>query len=269
MDADQFAHMIRHAAAQGGDITPFRYGHVASYDPTQHRVQCIVPSMTDQDGTPLLSPWMPLGTPFSGNGFGVQVILQGGASATNPTAGEQVLISVFDRQRGVSAVPCMFYHGTAKPPATNLPTVKEGYTGAADPVLPGDVIISAPPATTGGANSFIRIRQSGAIQIWSAGLVTADIIGGLTATLNTGDLNVTLKKGNAAVNVTGTVTLMATGVVTILGSAVKIGAAATAAFLALCTTAFQAVFNTHTHPNGGVPAPQAGANTVTTVLTAE
>lgn len=177
MNADEFTHMIRHAAIRGGDVTPFRYGHIASYDPTQHRVRCIIPSMTDQDGNPLLSPWMPMGTLSAGAGYGMQVIYQGGASIANPTAGEQVMIAIFDRQRGVAAVPCMFYHAARPPPATNLPGVADGYTTGADPCVVGDVVISAPPKTDGGVNTFIRIRTSGAIEIWCGTQLTAHVIG--------------------------------------------------------------------------------------------
>ncbi len=217
MSADQLTHMLRHVASQGGDITPFRYGHIASYDPLQHRVRCIIPSMTDQDGTPLLSPWMPMGTLNAGNGYGVQVVYQGGATVDNPTAGEQVLIAVFDRQRGVSAVPCMFYHGNAPPPATNLPTTRDGFGSNAAAATPGDVIISAPPATEGGANSFVRLRQSGVIEIWSAGATNIDVIGDVNITTETGNATVTAANGNATVMaVNGNATVSApTGEVTL------------------------------------------------------
>jgi hypothetical protein len=214
MFADQFAHAIRHLTAQQGDQRPFLYGHIASYDPKLHRVRCIIPSMTDQDGTPLLSPWMPMGTlAASGGGAGIQIIYQGGASVSNPNAGEQVMIAMFDRNRGVAAVPAVFFHSTNPPPSTNLPTTDDGYSSAASPVAPNDIIISAPSATAGGANSFIRIRQNGAIETWCAGPMTANVIGDVTIN-NSGNVNVTTK-GTVSVIADGDATTTTKGSATI------------------------------------------------------
>lgn len=262
--------MIRHVASQGGEQTPFRYGHIATYDPALHRVRCIIPSMNDQDGNPLLSPWMPLGTLSAGAGSGIQVFYEGGATITNPTGGEQVLIATFDRQRGVSAVPVVFFHSNNLPPSTNLPTMADGYSAAANKSAPGDVIISTASATEGGANSFIRMRKDGTIQIWSAGQVSANIIGGLTAVVNTGDVALTVAKGNVNTTVSaGDATITASGTVSILASAIRLGAAAADALLQLCNTRLLQAFNAHTHPNGGVPNPQAPPAALTTTLTAE
>lgn len=270
MSLDQFAHMLRHTASQGGDIKPHVYGHIASYDPDQHRVRCIIPSMTDQDGNPLLSPWMPMGTMSAGAGYGIQVIYQGGATAQNPTSGEQVQINLFDKQRGVSAVPCTYFHATNKPPATNLPTTDDGYSAAADQVAAGDIIISAPPAQSGGANSFVRVRKNGQIQIWSAGLVSADVIGGLTATINTGDANITIAKGDATLTATqGNVTVQSAQTVNILSAAIRLGANLADNLLRLCKDNFRTIYNAHTHPNNGFPVPLADDTTVTSIVTAE
>lgn len=270
MRADELGHMIRHAATADGDVMPFRYGHIATYDPDQHRVRCIIPSMTDQDGNPLLSSWMPMGTLSAGDGFGVQIIYEGGATIDNPTAGEQVLIGVFDKRRGVAAVSSTFFHTNSPPPSTNLPTTDDGYSAAADKAVPGDVIISAPSAKQGGANTFIRLRKSGALQIWSAGLVSADVIGGFTATINTGDANVTVAKGDATLTVAqGNATLQAAQTVNIIGAAIRFSSAVTDALHTLATDVFQTFYNRHTHPNGGFPNPQADASTMTSIVTAE
>lgn len=267
---DQFAHMIRHVATQGGEIKPHVYGHIASYDPMGHRVRCIIPSMMDDDGNPLLSPWMPMGTISAGNGYGIQVIYQGGATADNPTAGEQVQINLFDKQRGVSAVPCSYFHANSPPPATNLPTTDDGYGAAADAAVAGDVIISAPSAQAGGPNSFLRMRKDGEIQVWSAGMVTADVIGGITVTVNTGDANITLAQGDATVTATqGNVTVQAAQTVSIIAAAIRFSSAVGDALHTLCTDVFQAAYNRHTHPTNGFPDPQADTTTMTTVVTAE
>jgi phage terminase large subunit-like protein len=262
LSADELLHIIRHAASGLGEPQPFRYGYISTYDATQHRVRCIIPSMTDQDGTPLLSPWMPLGTPYAANGAGIQVIYHGGATETNPTAGEQCLIALFDPRRGVSAVPCTFFHANAPPPATNLPSQQDGYPADASPNAGGDIIISALPANSGGANSVVRIRQSGNIEIWCAGQTVATVIGDLDLTTTTGNVNVTVSKGNATVSAMN-------GTVNIIGSAIRLSKAVGDALQALCNATFQTVFNAHVHGTSPPPTPQAGANTVTTVLTAE
>lgn len=176
--ADELGHLIRQAAQQANiDYRPHLYGHIASYDPMLHRVRCIVPSMTDENGSPLLTPWMPMGTTSSGDGYGIQVVYKGGASVANPTAGEQVLISLFDKVRGVSAVPCMFYHNNARPPATNLPTQSDGFDSDAVPIAAGDVIISNPPQTDGGVNTNIRLRASGDIEMWGSNNLITNVLG--------------------------------------------------------------------------------------------
>lgn len=254
MSGDQLVHMLRHVSSQGGDLVPFRYGHVANYDPTQHRARVIIPSMTDDTGQPLLSGWMPVSTMSSGVGYGVQVILQGGATADNPTGGEQVLVGVFDRQRGVAAVLAQFYHGNAPPPATNLPTQKDGFGSDATAAVPGDVIISAPPATSGGANSFVRLRQSGVIEIWAAGAVNADVQGPV----------------NIVAEGTNPITIQAAGgVVNILGAAVRLGRAATDTLKQLLTIDFWTNFNVHTHGAGPVPDQPATQAMLTQTTTAE
>jgi hypothetical protein len=233
MSADQLVHMMRQAVTQP-EPTPFRYGHIASYDPSTHRVRCIIPSLTDEDGNPTLSPWMPMGTMSAGNGYGVQVIYQGGATVDNPTAGEQVLIATFDRQRGVSAVPCMFYGGGISPPNVDLPQQSDGFASSATAGAPGDVIITAPPATAGGANSVIRLRQNGDVEIWAAGKLTANVVGdsnltvgGNTTTTVTGNANV-ITNGNANVTAQGTIDLNAptvncSGTVNAMGDVVASG----------------------------------------------
>lgn len=258
MLGDELVHLVRQAASQGGDIKPFLYGHIASYDPTQHRVRCIIPSMTDQDGNPTLSPWLPMMSSSTGNGYGAQYIPFGGATADNPTNGEQVIIGMFDRQRGVGAVMGMLYHGTNPPPATDLPKQSDGFTANAAANAPGDFIISAPPASAGAANSFIRMRQNGNIEIWSAAQISINTIG--DSNLNVG--------GNINATVTGNATVTA-ATVTIVGATIMLTKAVGDALHTLCTDLFQALFNTHTHDEGGPPDQQSTVAQMTTVLTAE
>lgn len=271
MDITAFTHMIRHAASQGDIAKPFFYGHISVYDATQHRVRCIIPSMTDEDGSPLLSPWMPLGTLSSGTGYGIQIVPYGGASASNPTAGEQVLIAFFERQHGVSAVPCMFYHGTFRPPSTNLPVDPPNeYNIGAEPVVPGDVIIATKAVQPGMPNSFFRMRQNGNIEIWAAGTLMADVIGNINLTSNGGDLSIDLQQGNATVNVeNGNATVKASGTIDIIAGAIRLCTSIGDDLFRLCTDRFRTIFNGHTHPNNGFPVPQADDTTVTSIVTAE
>ena len=155
MLADELMHTIKQLVAQAlVDQRPFVYGHISSYDPNGHRVKCIIPSMTDENGVPLLSPWMPMGSLSAGAGYGVQVIYQGGATAQNPTGGEQVLVGLFDRARGVSAVPALFFNNENQPPATNLPS-------GASPAVPGDVLISNPSGRSCGCTPMATLSISG------------------------------------------------------------------------------------------------------------
>ena len=159
MLADELMHTIKQLVAQAlVDQRPFVYGHISSYDPNGHRVKCIIPSMTDENGVPLLSPWMPMGSLSAGAGYGVQVIYQGGATAQNPTGGEQVLVGLFDRARGVSAVPALFFNNENQPPATNLPS-------GASPAVPGDVLISNP------SGSLLRLHANGDLEYIGTGKV--------------------------------------------------------------------------------------------------
>lgn len=239
MISDELVHAIRHVVAQAApEHRPFVYGHIASYDPSRHRVRCILPSMQDDQGLPLLSPWMPMGSLSAGAGYGIQIAYRGGATVENPTAGEQVLIGLFDQRQGVSAVPAMHFHDNALPPATALPQ-------DAPPVSPGDVFVSNPSKT------MIRIHANGDFEIFG----TAKLIGTFA--------------GDASITTNGNATVTAQGKATVIAPLIEMTKAAGDALMALCTDAFRAVYNAHTHPNSGPPSPQATAATVTSILKAE
>lgn len=198
--ADELVHLFRQAAQQGVlEYRPHIYGHIASYDPLKHRVRCIVPSLTDEDGTPLLTPWMPMGTLSAGDGYGIQVVYKGGANADNPTAGEQVEISLYDRVRGVAAATSVFHHATTPPPATNLPKKDDGYPDDAAAIAGGDVIISTDSPTKGAANTFMRFRANGDLEVWGCTVLNANILGDINATTVNGNINATASKGDVSV----------------------------------------------------------------------
>ena len=94
LDWGEIGHLIKQIVAQTViDQHTFRFGYISNYDPATHRVRCLIPSMRDDDGTPNLSPWMPLGSPFVGaNGAGIQWVPKASATVENPTGGEQCMI---------------------------------------------------------------------------------------------------------------------------------------------------------------------------------
>jgi len=119
--ADEFLHNMKMAAQQqSGDYSPFVYGHIASYDAATHRVKLILPSVRDEDGTPVTTAWMPLGTGAAGQGWGIQIAPMGGATTENPTGGELCVVQRLDRTWGVQAVACQIFNQVNAPPFPNL-----------------------------------------------------------------------------------------------------------------------------------------------------
>jgi uncharacterized protein involved in type VI secretion and phage assembly len=147
---DEMTHLIKLLSAQQDTTYPqAAKGYIATYDPKLHRVKVIIPSLRGDDDTPVLSPWIPLGSAVASNGWGMQWVPKGGATLQNPTAGEQVQVGFFDRTIGVAAVACTFYSQTNLPPATNS-NVTLG---------PGDQILLSPEG------SFIHLLNSGDIDV--------------------------------------------------------------------------------------------------------
>lgn len=120
----ELAAVIKHLAEQqthGFRVTV--YGHVASYDPKTGRVRVVIPSHTDGDSPDagfVLSSWMPLGSGFAGNGYGIQVAPKGGATTQNPTGGELCSVTYTERHYGVMAQAVMVYNQKNKVPNQKL-----------------------------------------------------------------------------------------------------------------------------------------------------
>lgn len=239
MIGDELSHIIKQMANQAQpDPRPFVYGHISVYDPTKHRARCIVPSLTDENGQALLSPWIPMGTLSSGGGFGLQIIPAGGATAQNPTAGEQVLIGLFDRQRGVAAIPCMFFSGAHTPPSESLPQ-------GAPPVAAGDVLLS------NNSKTLLRIHPNGDFEIYGTAKLTANV------------------QGDATITTQGNATVQASGTASVIAPVIKLAKAAADALQTLCTRALHDWCITHVHGNSGPPSTAMPANSLTTVVQAE
>lgn len=121
MSADELLHTIKLSAQQGvGQIRGVLYGHISVYDPGEHRVKCIIPSMTGSGGNPVQTPWMPLGSIWVGDGWGIQMAPKGGANFANPTDGERVRILIFDRNYGAAAVAEFDFTQKQLPPDQTL-----------------------------------------------------------------------------------------------------------------------------------------------------
>lgn len=127
MSADELLHQIKHAASQqSGDDVPVAFGHIASYDPKLHRVRLIIPSWRDEAGNPVLTPWMPITTAWSGSGFGMQFAPVGGATQEKPTQGEPCVMSVIRRNQGLSVQAGLFFNQANEAP---FPDLKPGEGG--------------------------------------------------------------------------------------------------------------------------------------------
>lgn len=155
VDIDELTHVIKQIVLQQMENSnSFWRGHISTYDPIGHKVRVIIPSLRDQFNNPVLSDWMPLGTQQAGGGYGIQVAPKGGASANNPTAGEQVLVGVFSPNVGIAAVPCQFYTDQQLPPGAALQS-------SAKPLLGGEVVFQGP------SGSYIRMHQDGLVEAYS------------------------------------------------------------------------------------------------------
>jgi len=168
MSAEQVFHQVKQLAAQQDiDQRFFVFGHVAQYDTSRHMVQVIVPSWRDGQGRPAQTGWIQLGSPGIGNGFGLQIAPVGGATFANPTAGEQVLVELVDRVRGVAVSATLLYSNAMLPPSTALAT----------PLAPGEAVLRHQ------SGSFVRLYANGDVEVNAAGNLIAVAGADLTATV--------------------------------------------------------------------------------------
>ena len=149
MIMDEFLHLVKHAAGQQQqDYRPFMRGIIQSYDPSTQRVKVTIPCLADENGNPTLSPWMPLGSPWAGNGFGMQVA---------PLGGEEVIVDLIERGRGVTACAYMVFNNTHLPP-------QQGLSG-------GEAIIQH------SSGSFVRFFADGSVFIHAVKTYAWDVDG--------------------------------------------------------------------------------------------
>lgn len=154
-ETDELIHSIMHVAQlQAGVHLPVLYAHVSDYDQSFNRVRVMIPAWGDGTGAPLLTGWIPLQSPMVGNKAGFQYCMKGGASFTNPTAGELVELLVMDESNGAYIAASPVYTTKMVPPAVILP----------DTMNPGELLVAHESGT------FIYMQQGGGLQFQSSKL---------------------------------------------------------------------------------------------------
>jgi len=86
------------------------WGYVANYDPATNQVQVTLPSYQQgwvpnnaAQNAPLVSPWMPLGTPYAGKSYGFECY---------PDLNVPCLVLVIDEATGSSLSAVLFHNNT-------------------------------------------------------------------------------------------------------------------------------------------------------------
>jgi phage gp45-like len=265
--ANEFLHNVKFAAQQQTeDYAPFVYGHIASYDPLTHRVRLILPSIRNEDGTPVLTSWMPLGS-MGGAGWGIQIAPMGGATQQNPTQGELCIVQRLDRTQGIQVCASMIWNQVNQPPFTTL--------------QPGEIGLQSQ------SGSSLKMTNDKNVTVTSGAKLNMTVTGdinittqGKTTVTSTGDLGITTQgsttinsTGNCTLNSSGNLTLAALGSLAITATSAAIGAVGGTVHK-LVTDAFEALFNAHVH--SGVPGGDTGPPTVamtsaqlTTIMSAQ
>jgi hypothetical protein len=145
---DEFLHLLtHHTHRERGNLVFVAYGHIAQYHPTTGAVKVVLPVHRDLTDTPMMTPWIPLGSLWVGNGFGIQVYPHGGATLQNPTAGEQCIVLAIEQDIGVSVVACLCYTDAMRPPGG---------------IQPGEVLVQHESGTK------LYFHQSGELEIVAA-----------------------------------------------------------------------------------------------------
>jgi len=204
---DELAHLIKqNAAMQQASFQPFAFAHIATFDPATNRVKVVVPSLRDSDTAPTMSGWIPMLAQSAGGGYGVQIIPYGGATATNPTGGEQVVIGLFRNINGVPSISAVCLGLTF-----NVPNAPPDVT-IEPPPQPGDVVIFTR------SGSYLRVQSTGEIDV-NAQAVGANITAqGTVNVTSTGNTTIAAQ-GNTSLSAAGTVTVTGTAGIDIISSA--------------------------------------------------
>jgi hypothetical protein len=104
----EFFQVMRRNAAQGMATQSFAaLGEVSEYDPTEHSARFVLPMYLDNDGQPIETAKIPLGSPFTGVGTGIQFPIKNGA---------QALLIFADERRMLPVAATFLYNGVETPP---------------------------------------------------------------------------------------------------------------------------------------------------------
>ncbi len=126
-DYEEISHLISlHAKQQTAGFVPFAIGHVIAYDPSTHSVQLALPGFPVVDpvsgnatGGYSLSPWVQLGSPWVGNGWGFQTAPEVGSSES-PFSGTQCALVIEQRVSSMGVAGYLLYNSNALPPDKTL-----------------------------------------------------------------------------------------------------------------------------------------------------
>ena len=176
---DDIAHFVMQLAQQQQEPRLIGFGHVTSYDPKRHLVKVALPSFNVLDpqtgavaSNPIISPWMQLGSPWAGDGWGFQGAPNVGGTGPD-NYGTQCAIFAVDNNSSVSFTATMLYTNVELPPDATL--------------LPGEAVLQHQTGTK------IKLKSTGDLDIYvqsqlsvtnAAGLsVVADAQGSVAITL--------------------------------------------------------------------------------------
>ncbi len=242
---DELVHTLMHISQQQTGALYFAiYGHIADYFPDTNTVTVVLTQFGDSFGVPPTSGQIPLGTPWSGYGYGLQAAPMGGSTAADPTKGEACIVLIIQRDSMLMAVGAMVFGGFGNTP---------------DPALQnGEFILKHKNG------NFYKFHNSGELEInLPANSASLQItVNGPASVHASGDVNVTSQQ-NVAVNASGTASVTSPNI--------QLGDGGT--LQSLMTETAATVYNGHTHPipNGtsGVPNQQLSAYDLTNIVKAQ
>lgn len=116
--SDELVHTLLHMSQlQQGVRLPFVWAHVAEYDPSTHTVRCLIPIYREGSSAPTLTGWLPVMPMMAGPNVGIQYAFKGGASYSNPTNGELVLVLILDDAFGAYVAIGPWFNSIMTPPS--------------------------------------------------------------------------------------------------------------------------------------------------------
>ncbi len=117
MMPSEFGHLIQNLSQkQAGDDRKFRVGHVAKYDPELHAVEVLFPLEKTVDDKYMISPLIPICSPWVGDSFGIQIAPFGGSSQDEPTKGEPCIVEIIERSFGNCFAAAYIFSTKFRPP---------------------------------------------------------------------------------------------------------------------------------------------------------